>query len=123
MKITLIAATLLLLAAGGSAVAGPYQKGYGGGQWGGKDGTGIEAGKGGNTRGSGQCNRCEDIDYDNPRSVSVTRNSHSLEGSVGAAGPAPTGSVTLKSGSTSTTTTYGRTSRGVDADGRNCPCK
>jgi hypothetical protein len=112
------AVMLLSCFASASAVAGPYQGGYGGGQWGGKDGTGIEAGKGGTINGSGMCNRCDQIDYDNPQSVTETGPSWS--GEYSQTGPIPGGKVTINSGNK--TTTYGRSTRGVDADGGPCSC-
>ena len=101
---------------------GTAHEGYGRDNPRGKSG-GYEYGKNPVYNGTRRCGRCEDIDYDHPSSVAVTKNSSSASVNLGATGPAPTGGVTYNSTSSSTTTTYGRKSTGVDADGRSCPCR
>lgn len=125
MKVLLTSAAALLIAAAlSSAHAGPYQTGYGGGQWGGIDGTGIEAKRGSNGvyDRPGMCSHCNEIDYEYPHSVRVTTNSSSSGISIGANGPVPNGGFSYNSSSTSTTTEYGRRDYGLNADGGSCPC-
>lgn len=70
--------------------------------------------------GTRACNRCSDLTVVGKSTTTTTR---SYDLNVGMTGPLPSGSFTVKGPTTSRTTTYGKPDRGIDADGRSCPCR
>ena len=120
--IGMLAASMLFTTSAAHAAEGGMDgepRGYNGGGYGRNNPRGVEGGAWGNpiNNGSGMCNKCEEMDWDNPQNHSISTEGWGWDVNVGMSP-----GVSIKGPRTTQSTTYGRTLRGVDADGNACSC-